>query len=108
MSEEAVVVLQKNSIEDYLLVPEAIKKAFPRLNLSTQGIENFLVKNRGKKNKKYLLQSLLKEGGLRTYDKDFAKRIAQKIEKDEIDAELVEKLKTIANAPQRPRQFQQD
>ena len=96
ISENAVIVLQKNSIEDYLLVPDAIKKAFPRLNLNTQNIENFLVKNRRKKNSKYLLQSLLKEGSLGPYDKASAKRIAQKIEKDEIDAELVEKLKIVA------------
>jgi hypothetical protein len=102
ISEEAVIVLKKNSIENYLLVPEAIKKAFPRLDLSIQDIENFLVKNRDKRNKKYLLQSLLRKGGLRTY-RDFAKRIAQEIEKHEIDPEIVDKLKTIVRAQTRGR-----
>lgn len=97
ISKESICTLQKNSIEDYLITPRAIKNAFPNTSLSEQNIKKFLQKNKYKKNKKLVLQALFLKGGLEAYDKNSAERIARKIEKHEIETELVQLITKICN-----------
>jgi len=97
LSREFAYTLRKNSIEDYLLIPRAIKHAYPDISLSVRNIEEFLQKAKNKKNKKILLRALFKKGGLGAYNKNAASLIASKIEKSEIETELVQLLARICN-----------
>lgn len=90
LGEDFVYILRRKSIEDYLLVPRAIKNAYPNMSLSEWQIKNFLQENRYKKNKKLVLQALFKAANLEAYNKHSAKRIAHEIEKNEIENELVQ------------------
>jgi len=97
LSKQYVYALQENAIEDYFLIPEAIKNAYPNMSLNEQSIKEFLLKNRRKKSKKLVLQALFKKGGLEAYDKNYAERIARMIEKSQIRPELVYILTKICN-----------
>lgn len=85
-----IIFLKKNSIEDYLLVPAAIKRAFPSAFKTVDEIESFLQKNMNKRNKKTVLDSLFKQANLGKFDKEKAALIASKMNKDEIDKEIIE------------------
>ena len=96
LGRESICTLQKHSIENYLLIPRAIKSAYSNMSLSENDIEEFLLKNRYKKNKKLVLETLFKKAGLK-YDKNCAKSIALEINDHEIDSELTCLLERICN-----------
>jgi predicted ATPase len=88
LSEDHIITLKKSSIEAYLLVPAGIKRAFPQIRLSVEEIADFIKKNDQKKNKKELLESLLKRGGINTHDAEIIARIAEALRDNEIDEEI--------------------
>lgn len=88
LKEEHSVTLKRDSIEAYLLVPKAIKRAFPQIRLSEEEIEDFIARNEQKKNKKEVLELLLKRGGIGAYDGEIGAQIAQALKDSEIDDEL--------------------
>lgn len=90
LGKEFIGTLQRKSIEDYLLIPRAIKSAYPNMSLSERQIKNFLQKSKHKKNKKLVLQALFAATNLEAYSKNSAKHIARKIEKREIENELIQ------------------
>ena len=100
IKEDHIITLQRNSIEAYLLVPSAIKRAFPQIGLSEQEIDEFIKRNEGKKNKKQVLDLLLKRGGIEIYDGETVAQIAQAMKENEIDDELKKILHSIHPAPQ--------
>jgi hypothetical protein len=97
LGRESIYTLQRHSIENYLLIPRAIKTAFPNMSLSEKNIERFLLKNRLRKNKKLVLEALFEKAGLEAYDKNCAKRIALAFNNHEIKAELAHLLTRICN-----------
>jgi len=94
LKKESIYRLQKHSIENYLLIPRALKCVYSSKNLSENNIAGFLFKNRHKKNKKLVLKTLFKKAGLK-YDKNCAKSIAFEINSHEIDTELTHLLERI-------------
>lgn len=92
IDEGFIYTLRENSIENYLLNPHAIKRAFPDMSLNVQDIEDFFQKNRDKRNKKVVLDYLFRSCGFGGYDKDVARKIAEAFDKSEIDSELVQLL----------------
>ena len=97
LGREHTYALQKHSIEDYLLVPRAIKKAYPKMSLSEKRIDEFLLENRLKKNKKYVLETLFEKAGPKAYGKNCASSIAHEIEDHEIKDELAQLLARICH-----------
>ena len=95
VKEDRVITLQRSCIEAYLLVPSAIKRAFPQIGLSEQEIAEFIKRNEEKKNKKQVLDLLLKRGGIDTYNGEIGAQIAQAMKDNEIDEELQQILQTI-------------
>ena len=93
-----IVTLSKTSIEAYLLVPRAIKEAFPGAPESSEEIQAFLDQMSGKKNKKEVLDLLFREIGAGKYSSEKALRIVQRIKIEEIDPEMRCLIKTIAEA----------
>ncbi len=83
-----VHTLKRNSIEDYLLVPAAIRRALPSLNLTQEEVKRYLESQKDKKNKKAVLDSLIKRGGLTGYDGGIGAQIARVMLDSEIDAEI--------------------
>lgn len=88
LAEDHIVTLQKSSIEAYLLVPAAIKRAFPQIRLSVDEIADFIKKNEQKKNKKEVLESLLKRGGIDVHGAELGAHIAEALKDSEIDEEI--------------------
>lgn len=89
LDESHIKTLTKNSIEDYLLIPRAVKAAFPRLNRTEKEIRKFFGDNKNKKNKKKVLDWLFKEGRLDKYrEKEYGERIAKEMKEDEIEDEI--------------------
>jgi predicted ATPase len=94
-----VMTLSKNSIEDYLLIPRAIKAAIPSLTATVKQISDFIQKNSSKANKKAVLDAMFKRYGASEYkETSHAKRIAQTLNDDEIDPELSGIIRTIAGS----------
>lgn len=88
IEQERIITLQKTSIESYLLVPSSIKRAFPLIHLSENEIDEFIKQRDSKKNKKDVLDLLLKRGGIGAYNGVLGAQIAQAMRDDEIDSEL--------------------
>jgi len=88
LKEDCIITLEKSSIEAYLLVPSAIKRAFPQIRLSEEEISDFITRNEQKKNRKQVLEQLLKRGGIDTYSGEIGSQIAQAFKDNEIDEEL--------------------
>lgn len=88
LKEDHIITLEKNSIEAYLLVPTAIKRAFPHIRLSIKEISDFISENEKKKNKKEVLRGLLKIGGIDSYNGEIGAQIIQAMTKNEIHKEL--------------------
>jgi hypothetical protein len=85
-----VVTLTKNSIEDYILVPRAIREAFPELQADENEINKFLNEHLDRRNKKKVLAELFRNHGLLKYREiDDARKIVKAMTKNEIDYELV-------------------
>lgn len=97
---ECVVTLSKTSIEAYLLVPRAIKEAFPGIAKSSDEIRTFLDERRDKKNKKGVLDLLFRETNVGKYNGEKAARIVENMRIQEIDPELQRLIKTMAEAAQ--------
>jgi predicted ATPase len=93
-----VVTLSKTSIEDYLLVPRAIKEAFPAAAKSSEEIQTFLDHRKDKKNKKEVLDLLFREIGVGKYSSEKAARIVERMKRQEIDSEIQCLIKTMAEA----------
>jgi hypothetical protein len=85
-----VITLRKNSIEDYILVPRAIREAFSELKANENEINEFFKQRSSKRNKKKVLDELFRNYGLPKYcEVDDARRITKAMRRDEIDNELV-------------------
>jgi len=88
IKEENIITLQESSIEAYLLVPSAIKRAFQDMSLSQQEISKIIEEGKTKKNKKELLDYILKTGNVGPYDKEKAENIARIMTENEINDEI--------------------
>lgn len=98
LDESHIKTLTKNSIENYLLVPRALKAAFPKSNQTEKEIQKFFEDNKTKKNKKEVLDLLFKEGGLGKYREiEYGVRIAKEMKQDEIDDEIKDLFKEWLN-----------
>jgi hypothetical protein len=89
-SNPIIVTLIRNSIEDYILVPSAIKAAIPTIFLNEKEITSYLEGNAGKRNKKAVLDHLLKSHAGIKYDGAIGANIASHMSIGEIDPEIVE------------------
>lgn len=98
-----ILTLKKNSIEDYLLVPTAIKRAFPSALKSVEDIGTFLKLRKTKRNKRSVLQDLFAHLGLGKYDYKKAVCIVSKMRISEIDDEIKQVLNRVTR--QRMRTF---
>ena len=97
LPEEHIITLKKNSIEDYLLVPSAIKRTFPSIPKSVEKIDVYFKKRKNDRNKKRVLENLFREMGLGKYDHEKASSIASKMKVSEIDQEIVSIFRTLRN-----------
>jgi len=88
LPEDHVLTLNKNSIEDYLLVPTAIKRAFPSVSKSVKEINMFFKIKRDKRDKRQVLNDLFRQLALGKYDHGKAACIASKMKASEIDEEI--------------------
>lgn len=88
LPESNIIVLKKNSIEDYILIPRAIKQAFPNITFSEDDIKG-LLNEITKRNKKEVLDIILKRGSVGKYDYDKAAAIASAMAISEIDPEII-------------------
>ncbi|WXG43846.1 MAG: AAA family ATPase [Promethearchaeati archaeon SRVP18_Atabeyarchaeia-1] len=96
--EENIITLKKNCIEAYLLVPEAIKKAYPRIRYSTEQIARIIEDHEGTQNKKKVLSEILAGGNAGSYDLEKARRITESIPPDKIDGNIKEAFEQIEGA----------
>lgn len=83
-----IITLRKNALEDYLLVPRAIKQAFPDMRLSVEELARLVREAKKKKNKKGVLDSLLREYAGSRFSDTTAARIADKLLPSEVGQEL--------------------
>ena len=94
-SEDKIMILSDESIEAYLLDSFAIKKAFPDLKLSESEIQEYFQKTAQKKNKKQVLDFLLKNYAGANYGPEAAGRIASFIAAERISEEITKLLRKI-------------
>lgn len=92
-----VITLKRNSIEAYLLIPTAIKRAFPHIRLSMEEISAFISENAQKKNKKEVLRLVLKRGGIDSYNGEIGAQIMQAMTENEIHEELKEIISVLSS-----------
>jgi len=90
LKEENIITLPEPQIEAYLLVPSVIRRAFPNIKLSENDISKIIEEGKNKKNKKDLLDQILREGNLGPYDEEKAGIIAKNFLEDEIPPEIKE------------------
>jgi len=88
LPENRILTLKKNNIEDYLLVPTAIKRAFPSFSKTVNEIKEFFREKSGKRNKRQVLEDLFRQSNLGKYDYEKAARIASAMKASEIDKEI--------------------
>jgi len=81
-----IYVLNKNTIEDYLIIPRIIKSTFPKIKEGEAQIELLL---NSKRNKKKLLNHLFIKNGLNSYSHKSARLIAMNIDDASLDPELL-------------------
>lgn len=103
INEEDVYTLSKNSIEDYLLKARPIYRAFPTISTSRTEISNFIQKNKNKKNKKRILDQILKQGGIGKYNGRLGAQIMRAMTDSEIDDELKQIMKSIMGKAKPPK-----
>jgi len=96
LPDDHVLTLKMNSIENYLLVPTAIKRAFSSVSKSTEGVEAFFKARGTKRGKKKVLNDLFRQLGLGKYDQEKAVQIASEMKISEIDEEIKTILSFIA------------
>jgi len=90
LKEENIITLSEPQIEAYLLVPSVIRRAFPNIKLSESDISKIIEEGKNKKNKKDLLDQILREGNVGPYDEEKAGIIAKNFLEDEIPPEIKE------------------
>lgn len=104
ISQDHIVTLKKSSIEAYLLVPSAIKRALPQIRLSEEEIKAFISTNESKKNKKDVLDTLLKRGGIGSYSGQLGAEITDNMLEDEIDTEFRNIMKKFSQSMESPKE----
>jgi len=87
-----IYILNKNSIEDYLIIPSIIKTTFPKIKEEESEIKLML---NSKRNKKTLLNHLFIKNGLNSYSHKSARLIAMNIDYASLDPELLSILNDI-------------
>jgi predicted ATP-dependent endonuclease of OLD family len=90
IKDENIITLPENQAEAYLLVPSAIRRAFPNLNLSESEISEIIEEGKNKKNKKDLLDLILRRGNVGSYDEEKARIIAKSFLENEIHPNIKE------------------
>jgi len=106
LSEDNIYTLKKNKVEDYLLKARAIKRAFPTISYSTTEISNVIKRNINKKDKKTVLDQILKRGGIGKYNGLLGAQIIQSMTEKEIDDELRQILNSIVDIGKPPKTTQ--
>jgi hypothetical protein len=97
--DERVLTLPGRTLENFLLVPRAIKEAFPEITLSQSEIIRAIQESGNKRNKKDVIQAILIEyAGIR-YNEDSAARIASAIHREDIKPEMQSILSRFAPYP---------
>jgi predicted ATPase len=104
VKDENIITLTETQVEAYLLVPSAIKRAFPNLNLSESEISKMIEVGKNKKNKKELLDLILTKGNVGPYDGEKAGNIAKSFLENEISPEIKEIFKKITSEQQTIKQ----
>lgn len=97
IGEESIFTLKESSIEAYLLNGRAIKRAFPTIGLSRIEIDGLIKSSENKKNKKKVLDNILKRGGIGKYNGKLGAQIVQSMTDKEINEELKGVLKSIVS-----------
>ncbi|MDG6918027.1 MAG: hypothetical protein JRN62_01060 [Nitrososphaerota archaeon] len=82
---DSVVTLTKSTIEDYMLCPAAFARAFP--TIKSAEVQELLAADT-RRNKKDVLDRILKGLDIGKYDREKAGRIADAMEPSEIDEEI--------------------
>lgn len=103
IGEDSIFTLKENSIEAYLLVGNAVKRAFPEIELSKTEIRKLISQHKSKKNKKKVLSDILKKGGIAKYSGEIGAKIVQNMTDKEIDNELKTILKSIVGLEKPPK-----
>jgi hypothetical protein len=88
VKDENIITLTETQIEAYLLVPSAIKRAFPNISLSESEISETIEMEKSKKNKKEILDMILRKGNMGPYDDEKAGSIAKSFLESEISNEI--------------------
>jgi predicted ATP-dependent endonuclease of OLD family len=88
VKDENIITLTETQVEAYLLVPSAIKRAFPNLNLSESEISKMIEDGKNRKNKKELLDQILRKGNVGPYDEEKAGSIAKSFLENEVNPEI--------------------
>jgi hypothetical protein len=83
-----IFYLTENSIENYLLMPHAIKSAFPQSVMSEEDIAEFIKENQNKRDKKQVLNNLFCKMQIGSYKPAKAALVANKIEAIEVNQEI--------------------
>jgi predicted ATPase len=96
VNNENIFTLKETQVEAYLLVPSAIKRGFPNLNLSESEISKIIEEGKEKKNKKELLDFILRKGNVGPYDEEKAGIIAKSFLENEISPEIKEIFKKLS------------
>jgi hypothetical protein len=98
IGEDHIITLKQSSIESYLLVPAAIRRAFPQIRLSEEEITSLIEKHQSKKNKKEVLDQLLRRGDIGPYTGELGAQIAQVMLTSEIQQELKDIMNTFSQS----------
>ncbi len=86
--EVTIVDLRQRTIENYLLVPRAVRAAIPDISVDEAGIANYFRQNTTKKNKKEVLDSMLKKYADVSYDGHIGATIVENMLLSEVDPEI--------------------
>lgn len=95
-----VITLKENSIENYLLVPEAIKRAFQDMEMPETEIAEFFKAKCRKKNKKGVLDLLFRRCNLGKYDGDKGAKIVSSMKTEEVHPEIRKIFELISSSRQ--------
>ncbi len=96
-----IITLSGDSIEAYLLKPRIIKAAFSSISSSEKAIESYILRFDRKRDKKEVLDGLLKRFAARKYDARAAAKMAREMKKEEIDQEILIVFKSIEGSVHR-------
>jgi hypothetical protein len=86
--------LPEGTIEEYLLVPEAIKRAFPEIRMTEGEVASVILAGATERDKKKVIQAVFDAGGIQVmYRPEVAAKIASAMRPDEIRPDLVQLLR---------------